>query len=67
MAGQVYPVGHPAIKELCDVMGIKSCKSMDIRIRMDECVTVTAECLIESPELGRMVSILRRFRLEEID
>lgn len=57
--------GHNLGKEIADALGIKHCRKLDIRMRMDEIVTVEAEFFPEIDGIKQLVPILKKFELVE--
>ena len=57
--------GQQIGKEIADALGIKHCRKLDIRMRMDEIVTVEAEFFPEIDGIKQLVPILKRFELVE--
>jgi hypothetical protein len=56
--------GEPATL-ICEALGLKRVRCLDIHIHMDELITVTAEVLTESHEIERIACILKDYRAEE--
>ena len=52
-------------KEIAEALGIKHCRKLDIRMRMDEIVTIEAEFFPEIDEIKQLVPILKKFELVE--
>ena len=58
--------GRTIGKEICDVLGLKHCQSLDIHIAYNEIVTVIAKFHPEVDGVMQFPAILKKFRLEEI-
>ncbi len=52
-------------KEIADALGIKHCRKLDIRMRVDEIVTIDAEFYPEIDGIKQLVPILKEFVLVE--
>ena len=50
-------------KEIANALGIKHCRKLDIRMRIDEIVTVEAEFFPEIDGIKQLVPILKKFEL----
>jgi hypothetical protein len=58
---------HELEKEICDALGLKHCRKLDIHFAVDEIATVTAEFFPEVDGVKQFPAILKKFRLEPID
>ena len=48
--------------ELCDALGLKWCRSLTINVPFNDCISVTAECLLEDGQLQKVVKVLQDCR-----
>ena len=54
-------------KEICDALGIKNCKRLDLHMAYDEIFTATVEFYPEIDGIEQMVPILKKFKLVAIE
>ena len=59
--------GHNVGKEIADVLGLKHCNLLDIRIRSDRFVSVIARFNLEVDEVMQFPAILKKYQLVEIE
>ena len=52
-------------KEICDVLGLKHVRKLDIHMAYDEIITVTAEFFPEVDGVKQFIPILKKFELVE--
>ena len=52
-------------KEICDALGLRNVRSLDLHMRCNSIVTVTAEFCPEEDGMRKMIPILREFNLVE--
>lgn len=61
-----YLSGHSsACKEIAEALGIKHCKKLDIRMRLDEIVTVEAKFYPEIDGVKQLEPIFKKYELVE--
>jgi hypothetical protein len=54
-------------KEICDALGIKYCRKLDLHLEVDSVATVEVEYYPEEDGVLKLVPIFKKYRLEEID
>ena len=58
---------HKLTFEICEALGLKHVRKLDIHFAFDEMATVTAEFYPEIDGVKQMAPILKKFRLEAIE
>lgn len=66
MASILTTGNSQVVKELCDALGLKHVKSLDIHFALDEMMIVKAEFCPEVDEVKQFSAILKKFELVEI-
>lgn len=52
-------------KEICEALGLKNARKLDLHMVYDKVVTVTAEFYPEEDGIKKLIPILKRFNLVE--
>ena len=53
------------VKEIIDALGLSFVRKLDIRMRMDEAISITVEYLPEGEDMKKLVPILKHYELVE--
>jgi len=56
----------PVCKEICDALGLKHVRKLDIHMAYDKVVTIEAELFPEENGMRQLVSILKKYHLLEV-
>ena len=68
MTGKLVIPGKSALaQEVAEALGLKHVRSLDIQFRLTKPVTVKAEYYPEEDEVKRLIPVLKKFRLREIE
>lgn len=54
---------HPAMREICEVLGFKNVRSMHIGADLNSPVVVTVECLVMDDEAGQILRVIKDHNL----
>jgi hypothetical protein len=54
---------HPALKEICDALGLKHVRRLDIHMEVNSLVLVSAEFYPEKDGIVEITPILRKYHL----
>ena len=63
MASPASNPGEKIAKEICDALGLKHVKTLDIHLAHNECFTVTAEFYPEIDGIKQISAILKKYNL----
>ena len=53
-------------KEICDVLGLKHVRKLDIHMEVDKTITAEVECYLDIDGVRQFPTILKKFELVEI-
>jgi hypothetical protein len=51
--------------DLCAALGLKGASSLELRLAVDEVVTVKAELAVHDTQLGEVIKVLKQYNLVE--
>jgi hypothetical protein len=58
--------GHSKFgSELAELLGLKQCRALELRVSVDSAVTVKAECYVTTEQGERIVELLRTYDIVE--
>lgn len=53
--------------KLCDALGLKRVIWLEMRVAVDETVRIKCEQLLDDPETGELLNVLKEYQLEAIE
>jgi hypothetical protein len=55
------------VKEICDALGLKNVRSLDLHFRVDEIATAEVTFYPDADDLDRATPLFKRYELTEIE